>query len=611
MYTDIFLFIIAFSVFSLYMPQQVPMLTPGQTLLCSVLVMAALYLYSRCLFRRCASGTTSHTHAMTIAKTGALFFFAALILIFDIKQALPAQFFKSEFIVNLYGISVFMLLLLVVWLSSFRSYSSCCDPDMSLRAYILWHVRMSLTLVLPWLLFSALQDCLLLMPGWLYERITGSVPVFVLLIVFLIAGAGIFFPWVIVRLWGCSALPPGPVRTSIEQVCRRTGVRCSEIYLWNIFGGHMLSAGVLGFVAAFRYLLISPALLELLDTDELEAVIAHEAAHVRHRHMLFYLVFIFGYGFLCFAFYGVFFSTLLAHDVYLDLALRSDGTFGFFYHVSTMLVVAGFLLVYFRLLFGFFSRAFERQADCAALALTGSVRGIAGALEKIAAEGFAGREAPSWHHYSIAERCRFMHACARSPDRAVRHGRRVRAIVWGYCVLMCALAVLTWDLRHVVNDLEKRNTLVFVEKISQRRPQDAVLHFQLAGLYYEKKLFMKAEKEYRRVLELRPEFYDACNNLAWLYATCEDHNQRNYPEALRLARIAVSFSPQPYILDTLAECLYVNELYRQALIAAEEALSSAGPENREYYEQRFEQFRTAFRAQKRAARPYDGNSIAL
>lgn len=616
MYADIFLFIIAFSVFSLYAPQQPPVVSASQTLLICLLVMAGLYLFCRAVFKRCARdgagcSAVRYAKALSAAKTGALCAYVALVLIVDFKQTLPAPIHRSELALNTCGIAVFIALLLIVWLCAFCTYRMSCDPRSTRGAFILWHVRISAALVLPWLFFSAFMDGLSLLPAAVYERVSGNPVMSGVLVALVIGAAALVFPWVLVRLWGCSPLPPGPVRDRIEQVCRSARVRCSGIYLWNLFGGHMLSAGIMGFVPALRYLLISPALLDMLEPDELEAVIAHEAGHIRHRHMLFYLVFILGYGFLCATFYSLFFPVLHTSDLFLDLTLRPDGTFSFRYHIVTLAVVIGFFLLYFRFLFGFFSRSFERQADCAALALTGTSRGITGALEKIARVSAASRTAPDWHHYSIAERAGFLQACESSPGLSARHGRLVRAYVFGFCAALCMFGALLWINRQNLTERDARYVLLFIEKMSQRRPDDAVLRFQLAGLYYEKKLFSAAEKEYRWAIELRPDFYDSYNNLAWLYATCEEPGLRNYPEALRLASIAVSLAPHAYILDTLAECLYVNGRYLQAVIAAEEALRAAEPENRAHYEEQLLKFRAALDVLESPTHSGGSGTIAL
>ena len=449
MYTDIFLFIIAFSVFSLYVPQQPSVFTPPQILACCLLVMAALYLYCRAVFYRCtakikrdgmgASDPARHAATLNTAKIAALFAYAALILIFDLKQALPPVFMRSEFLLSLFGISAFIALLLIVWRASFPAYRRCCDPHMSLKDYTFWHLRMSCSLILPWLILSALMDGLTFLPSAAYDMIRGNLLVSGALFAVVMCAIGIFFPLAVIRLWGCSELPAGPERQLIEDVFRRARIRCSGIYVWNLFGGHLLSAGIMGFVPAFRYLLITPALLKLLDRGELEAVVAHEAGHVRHRHMLFYLFFILGFGFLYTFFYSHIFGILITSDVFLDLTVRQDGSFGILYHVVPIAIVVAMILLYFRVLFGFVSRSFERQADLAAVSITGSTAGIIGALEKIAAHGSQSRSAPSWHHYSIAERTAYLRSCDGNPVLFMRHRRTVRTITWGYCMLLLVL----------------------------------------------------------------------------------------------------------------------------------------------------------------------------
>ncbi|MCJ7833589.1 MAG: M48 family metalloprotease [Deltaproteobacteria bacterium] len=73
----------------------------------------------------------------------------------------------------------------------------------------------------------------------------------------------------------------------------------------------MLTAGVMGLVKRFRYLLITPALLDLLEPEELMGVVAHEIGHIRKRHLLFYLGFFAGYVLL-----AVFFSQWLTHQFF-------------------------------------------------------------------------------------------------------------------------------------------------------------------------------------------------------------------------------------------------------------------------------------------------------
>ena len=63
-------------------------------------------------------------------------------------------------------------------------------------------------------------------------------------------------------------MEPGLLRSSIEQFCRRQNFS-SEILYWPLFEGKMVTAGVMGIVPKFRYLLLTPALLSALDQEEL------------------------------------------------------------------------------------------------------------------------------------------------------------------------------------------------------------------------------------------------------------------------------------------------------------------------------------------------------
>ena len=66
---------------------------------------------------------------------------------------------------------------------------------------------------------------------------------------------------------------------------------------------------------------------------------------------------------------------------------------------------------------------------------------------------------------------------------------------------------------------------------------------------------------------MKPDFAEAQNNLAWLYATSDDPKVRNPPAALAHAKLAVELThwKQAYVIDTLAEALYVNQQYDEAV----------------------------------------------
>ena len=69
-------------------------------------------------------------------------------------------------------------------------------------------------------------------------------------------------PVLIQRFWRCRPLSPGPARERIEALCRRAGLSYNNILDWPLFGGRMITAGVMGLVGRFRYILVTDALQE-------------------------------------------------------------------------------------------------------------------------------------------------------------------------------------------------------------------------------------------------------------------------------------------------------------------------------------------------------------
>jgi len=107
-----------------------------------------------------------------------------------------------------------------------------------------------------------------------------------------------------------------------------------------------------------------------------------------------------------------------------------------------------------------------------------------------------------------------------------------------------------------------------------------------------KKHFHKAIYAYTMALKLNSDNPETLNNLAWLYATCEQKELRNPKRALELAQKAAELESSYYILDTLAEAYYVNGYFEKAVMLAEEVLKM-DLKNPEYYKKQLEKFKQA------------------
>ncbi|MED5506868.1 MAG: M48 family metalloprotease, partial [Planctomycetota bacterium] len=154
-------------------------------------------------------------------------------------------------------------------------------PVPSAAGYVLWQFRTHLLLVLvPVLMILALVESAelavsLLRPG------SGIAPV--------AAGAAgllgiVLAPFTMRLAVGAVPLADGPVRRAMEQVLREAGVRVRDILVWPT-GTSMLNGAVIGVFPATRFVLLTDGLLELLSLDQVRAVMAHEAGHLRHRHL--------------------------------------------------------------------------------------------------------------------------------------------------------------------------------------------------------------------------------------------------------------------------------------------------------------------------------------
>ncbi len=108
-----------------------------------------------------------------------------------------------------------------------------------------------------------------------------------------------------------------------------------------------------------------------------------------------------------------------------------------------------------------------------------------------------------------------------------------------------------------------------------KNPQTSDAQMALADLCAEQKLYPEAIQHYQEAIRLRPDLAEARNNLAWLLATADDKRYRNPAEALAQAQKAVELShwKEATFIDTLAEALYVNGKYEQAVETQNKALA--------------------------------------
>jgi len=85
-------------------------------------------------------------------------------------------------------------------------------------------------------------------------------------------------------VWDTVKLSPGPLRERLVGMCRQHDVGVRELLVWRTHGA-MINGAVMGLWGRLRYILLTDALLDSLPRQQVEAVMAHELGHVRHKHV--------------------------------------------------------------------------------------------------------------------------------------------------------------------------------------------------------------------------------------------------------------------------------------------------------------------------------------
>jgi Zn-dependent protease with chaperone function len=494
-------------------------------------------------------------------------------------------------------LGLFIFYLALVWACAYGPYRKLYRSDISKRSYVFSNISFSVPILLPWLILSGFADLIKALPfEWparFLNTTEGEVTYF-LIFLFVVAVVG---PAMIQKFWQCRPLEPGEHRTRIENLCKKAGLAYSEILYWPIFGGKMITAGVMGLIKRFRYILVTPSLLRLLEPAEIDAVIAHEIGHVKRKHLVFYLMFFVGYMLLSYvAFDMILFGIIYAEPVYWFIQKTGFDQNTVFSAIFSLVIIIVFL-IYFRFIFGFFMRNFERQADAYVFTLFDSAQPLISTLQKIVTTSGQSADRPNWHHFSIKERIDYLRKCETDRQWISKHHRKVKKGIGIFLAGMLLVGVIGYQLNlGVIGNKLNQN---FIEKVITRElkksPDNPNLYRLLGDLYYSRKDYESVKFAYEKAIELKLNDPHVLNNLAWLYATCEVESLRNPERALTLAKLAAQMAPSSYVFDTLAESYFVNGMYPEAIEAAERALKLA-KDNHAYYRGQLDRFKSALKA---------------
>jgi len=524
----------------------------------------------------------------------ALLFFSIPLFLGDIRYFLSFLSINElfPFLTNVAGLVVFFSYLSLMWLGAHKSYAAVFNKQHSPVSFVLANFKFNLPIVLPWIALSLMYDLLNLVPYPTLDKLLESIWGDISFLAFFLLLVLLFFPPLVRTLWNCRKMDEGPLKNHLIEFCNKQNFK-ADLYIWPLYEGRILTAGVLGLIPGLRYIMVTPALIQNLNWDELEAVMSHEIGHVKYRHLLLYVMLIAGFSLLA----GFLAEPILYFSLSMDwvLWLVAKDIFS----AETIITLIGglplliLLILYFRFVFGYFIRNFERQADLHVIKVLGNSRTLISAFERILLTSGQKGDKPNWHHFGVGERITHLQLCQQDPSWILRQDRKIKRSLVAYALILVAAITL---LKQVPADqLAQSYEGKYIETVLMPKlhgGEDEASWFRLLGdLLLSRKLEDKALSAYTKALQLDPENPEALNNLAWLLLTSKDVALRNPGQALMLARSAAELNPLPHVLDTLATAYWANGNVAEAVrieIQALEKDSSQAP----FYRFQLQRFQT-------------------
>ncbi|MEN8152955.1 MAG: M48 family metalloprotease [Acidobacteriota bacterium] len=510
----------------------------------------------------------------------AILLFAVEIYIFDLKVILMRIFLLGnvKILVNLSMLFLFIMNFVIVWFWGFKKIGDIIYLGEGINEFLKDNIKFNLVIVIPWLGLTIITDILnILNFKWIIENY-GSIMfqlLFVLIFLFLFMITG---PYLIIKLWNCEPLEKGELRDSIIRFTNEQGVKFKEIMSWNSLSKSLITAAVVGFFRKFRYLLLTPELMKILNREEIIAVVSHETGHLKRRHILYYLFFFVGFVIFSSGLIGLINILILASPLGINLLFEQGGFEGItFYNFFMAVLFITIFILYFRYIFGYFMRNFEREADLYCFESGVDPENLISSFTKLGFGAGKEKKGSNWHHYSLDERIEFLNKCVSNKNNIVKHKKKVKR---SFFIFLSVLALMFFLILDPISNtfsssLELKAVLNTIEKRIDKTPYDYRLYSVAASIHHELRNWGKARSYYKRSLAIKKDQPETLNNLAWLLVTCEDKSFRDPESGLKFALNAAKLKKEAHIFDTLAEAYLANNMYEKAVKASRIALQVA------------------------------------
>ncbi|MBT3394777.1 MAG: M48 family metalloprotease [Waddliaceae bacterium] len=342
--------------------------------------------------------------------------------------------------IPLVGASLFLpafFSLSLYFLGLFVAYRVISRPS---RSSAFLKVRFLFPFVVPFLFFLTIADVATIFysgatifsgEGWHYAF--GALMLYVVFLGLLM----LFFPVLLKVLWGCRPLPSSPLKERLELLCKKAGFSHGGFKIWHVMKD-AITAAIIGIVPRFRYIMFTEKILQHCSDDEVEAILCHEIGHSKRKHLLLYPFIIMGMIIVATLFSFIFDPAIYS---FFD-NVESSSSWRFVAPIAKTGPFLCIIFLYFRFVFGFFSRMFERQADLHVFSVGIDPENMISSLDTIAILAGGIHNVPSWHHYSIAKRIAFLEIAIADPSIVVRHHRFVRRSIIIYFIALIVGMIL-------------------------------------------------------------------------------------------------------------------------------------------------------------------------
>lgn len=388
-----------------------------------------LFLSNQC--SRLSKRHFRNDHIILLANIEVLLFFCFYYFILGAGRWLIA----NSFPISTVTLSIFSLLLFFTAL--FTCYYSIEKSRIRKSALNnAWmSIRFLFPFVIPFLLVSLFTEANNFVPidrilnsfGVSEEALVGTIFISLMNLAAVLTTL-IILPPMAVLIWGCPKLKESELKNELDQLCAKAKFKHAGFRIWTIMNNSM-TAAILGLIGKLRYVLFTQKLIDHVPRPSIVAILAHEIGHSHYHHLFYYPVILF----------GMVVTASLAHFYLfgpLMTTIAADGDFAALIPFLSFLLFGSIVALYFRIVFGYFSRIFERQADLHIFNLGCPAADMVEALDMLAvAAGNIHRE-PNWHHYSIQQRIDCINEADRDRSLISKHAKHVRISLLVYFLIL-------------------------------------------------------------------------------------------------------------------------------------------------------------------------------